>query len=274
MSRRERIRLVLGAATFLSVAAALAGQDNLTLRTQLRDEKMDYLNNGLVKIGVVLDRGGSIGYFADVKKGDNVVNVHDFGRWIGQSYYAGPRPFGAPHPSWKDWPWNPVSAGDVYGHASTVREKRNDGKTLYVQTAPRQWALDGVAADCTFETWITLDDRAARVRNRLTNHRHDRKQYPAMDQEVPAVYTIGKLHRLFTYDVAELFWQTAEQRGFAAERSIQFPIEPDGEFHTYEIDLSHRPAYWGAITKLRLDPVATGESGEWVRLAFLSWKAK
>lgn len=452
MFRRKGIRLVLWGATFLFVATELVGKDNLTPRTQPRDEKMDYLDNGLVKIGVALDRGGSIGYFADVKKGDNVVNVHDFGRWIGQSYYAGPRPFGEPHPDWKNWPWNPVSAGDVYGHASNVREKRNDGKMLYVQTTPRQWALDGVAADCTFETWIKLDGRAVHIRNRLTNHRRDRTQYPAMDQELPAVYTIGKLHRLFTYDgdkpftnaplreipkhesrdgkprwstfhatehwaalvddddwglgvfhpdvvrflgrcygepnrggphndscgylapvreeildhnivyeyqytlildslaairrhvrahrpksnlpdyrfdkdrqhwhfvnvadggfpldgswriqvekddpqligpetfweatdvpklylraayrtknkMAELFWQTAEQRAFAPERSVQFPIEPDGEFHTYEIDLSRLATYRGGITKVRLDPVQCGELREWVRIAFLS----
>src|SRR5262249_51018927 len=42
--------------------------------------------------------------------------------------------------------------------------------------------------------------RAAHIRCRLNNHRPDRTQYPANDQELPAVYTIGKLHRLFTYD--------------------------------------------------------------------------
>jgi hypothetical protein len=32
------------------------------------------------------------------------------------------------------------------------------------------------------------------------NHRADRTQYPARDQELPAVYTVGRLHRLFIYD--------------------------------------------------------------------------
>ncbi len=37
------------------------------------------------------------------------------------------------------------------------------------------------------------------MRNRLANHRPDKTQYPAHDQELPALYTIGKLYRLFTY---------------------------------------------------------------------------
>ncbi len=168
-------------------------------------DQMSYLDNGLIKIGVALDRSGSIGYLADSKKGTNVVNIHDLGRWIGQSYYSGPKPFGEPHADWKDWPWNPVSAGDVYGNVGKLLEHRNDGKALYVKATPMQWALKKVPADCTFETWITLDGRTVQVRHRLTNLREDQKQYPPMDQELPAVYTIGKLHRLFTYDGEQPF---------------------------------------------------------------------
>lgn len=162
-------------------------------------DKMACLDNGIIKIGVNLERGGAIGFLADVRKSGNVVNVHDLGRWIGQSYYSGPKPFGMPHPGWKDWPWNPVSAGDVYGNPSKLVEMKNDGKTLYMKSAPMQWALKNVPGDCQFETWITLEGRTVRVRNRLTNEREDRTQYPAMNQELPFVYTIGKLHRLVTY---------------------------------------------------------------------------
>lgn len=162
-------------------------------------KRMAWLNNGVIRLGVDLDRGGSIGFLADAKTGENVVNVHDLGRWIGQSYYSGPKPFGDPHPDWKDWSWNPVSAGDVYGTASKNMETTNDGKTLYAKSIPMQWALNNVPAECTFETWITLDTRTVQVRNRLTNHRIDKTCYPAMDQELPAIYTIGKLHRLMTY---------------------------------------------------------------------------
>ncbi len=182
-----------------------------------RDSRMAYLDNGIIKVGVNLDRGGSIGFLADVQQGRNIVNVHDLGRWIGQSYYSGPLPFGAPHPNWKHWPWNPVSAGDVYGNPSKLIEAKNDGKTLYVKSIPRQWALMNVPGDCQFETWITLDNRTAHIRNRLTNQREDDNQYPAMDQELPAVYTIGKLHRLMSY---------TGDKPFAGQPITEIPKQP------------------------------------------------
>jgi hypothetical protein len=168
-------------------------------RAEPSGDELTYLDNGAIKVGANLSRGGSIGYLADAKKGGNVVNVHDYGRWIGQSYYSGPKPFGAPHPGWKDWPWNPISAGDVYGNASRLLESKNDGKEIYVRSVPKQWALENVPGDCEFETWIALDGRTVRVRNRLTNKRDDKTRYAALDQELPAAYTVGALHRLVTY---------------------------------------------------------------------------
>ncbi len=158
-----------------------------------------FLDNGLIRIGVDLAHGGSIGFLADARDGANIVNIHDLGRYIGPSFYAGPQPFGEAHPNWRGWPWNPVSAGDVYGNPSEVLEYYNDGTTLYVKSAPLQWALKRVSGECMFESWITLDGRTVRVRHRLTNQRADQKQYPAMDQELPAIYTIARLHRLVTY---------------------------------------------------------------------------
>lgn len=446
MNSAERILVLI---VVFNAATVGAAHQNVRGGSQ-----MTYLDNGILKIGVDLDRGGSIGFLTDVKKGGNVVNVHDLGRWIGQSYYSGPKPFGTPHADWKSWPWNPVSAGDVHGHPSKLIDKKNDGKTLYVKSVPMQWALKDVPGDCIFETWITLEGRAVRVRNRLTNQRKDTKQYPAMDQELPAIYTIGKLHRLITYtgdepftqaplkeiakrpakdrkpqwtdffatehwaalvddddsglgvihsdvvrfvggfygkantggpddnstgyvapvrqeildhnivydyrytlvldsltnirkeaykhrpksdvpdyrfagnrqhwwcvnaedtgfpikgalrlkiekddpqlygpdgcwkakDVpkvfiraayrtknttAELFWETTEKPGFASEQKVRFTVEPDGKFHTYEVDLSASPAYRGNIRRLRFDPVEIGAVGETVDVEFISSK--
>jgi hypothetical protein len=164
-----------------------------------RADRMSFLDNGSIKIGVDLDIGGTITFLARSQKGENAINSHDLGRQIQQSYYSGPSPFGQAHPAWKNWGWNPIGSGDVYRNPARVVEHKNDGATLYVETIPMQWALNNVPGECTFETWVALEGQTARIRNRLVNHRSDQTQYPAQGQELPAVYTIGKLYRLFTY---------------------------------------------------------------------------
>lgn len=168
------------------------------------DAKLVTVANDHVRIGIDLNVGGAIAWLSDAKREPkrNLVNVHDPGRYIQQSYYAGPKPFGEPHPAWKDWPWNPIGAGDVYGNKATVLAHRSDdnANTLYVKTRPMQWALDNVPGDCTFETWIKLDGPVAHVRCRLTNARKDKTVYPARHQELPAVYPIAALGKLVTYN--------------------------------------------------------------------------
>ncbi len=193
------IRLFFALAMLSPIAAVQAIADQKHEPGSSQTDSFAYLDNGIIKIGVDLERGGSIGYLAESQTGKSVINIHDFGRWVGQSYYSGPKPFGEAHPGWKNWPWNPVSAGDVYGHSSKLIEHTNDGKTLYVKSTPMQWALNHVPADCSFETWIELEGRTAHVRNRLTNQRTDTQRYRAMDQELPAVYSIGTLYRLKSY---------------------------------------------------------------------------
>jgi hypothetical protein len=165
-------------------------------RAQSRVSRID---NGVVRLGVDLDLGGSITEFGRAGDSPNLINSHDYGRQVQQSYYGGPVPYGEAHPNWKNWPWNPIGTGDVYGNPSRLVEHENDGKTLYVKSVPKQWALKDVPGECTFETWVTLDGPVATIRNRLANARPDATFYGAFNQELPAVYTVGTLHRLFTY---------------------------------------------------------------------------
>ena len=180
-------------------------------------EPFTFIENSEVRLGIDSKRGGSIGYFAEAANGKNAVNTHDLGRWIGQSYYAGPKPYGEPHPGWKDWPWNPVSAGDVFGFAGEVLEQKFGQGELYLRTRPKQWALKNTPAECTFETWIVLKGRTAEIRHRLNNNRADAKQYPAMDQELPAVYTIGSMHRTIAY---------TGERPFTGGKLTEVPKKP------------------------------------------------
>lgn len=192
------MKAAVALASLLGFAAAVSAAEPPAGRVR-PGARMDYLDNGAVRVGVDLARGGAIAWLAESDSTRNLINVHDNGRYVQQSYYAGPRSFGEPHPAWKNWCWNPIGAGDCYGHNAQTLEHRNDGKTLYVKTRPMQWALDGAPGDCRFETWIELDGNVARVRCRLTNRRDDTRQYPARDQELPALYAVSELDRLYTY---------------------------------------------------------------------------
>ena len=162
-----------------------------------------FLDNGIVRVGVDLDLGGAITWVSKAGGGKNVVNGHDYGRQIQMSYYAGPVPYTPdgkePAPTWAGLGWNPIQTGDCFGNTSRVTAHANDGTTLTVACIPMHWPLDNEPGHCTFETRIELEGSTVRVRCTLRNARRDPTQYPAREQEMPAVYTNGFLHRLVTY---------------------------------------------------------------------------
>jgi hypothetical protein len=162
-----------------------------------------YLDNDVIRLGVDLAKGGSITWLSLSGSTNNIVNSHDLGREIQQSYYSGPQPYNPSNtvnPDWHNWAWNPIQSGDYYGNPSIVLAETNDGRNLYVKCRPMQWALKNVPGQCTLESWITLTKNVAVVRNRLVNMRTDTaQQFHAMNQELPAVYMVGTLWRLVSY---------------------------------------------------------------------------
>lgn len=172
--------------------------------TAVAHAQMSYLDNGVIRIGANLGMGGSITYLSTSGSSLNVINSADLGRQVQQSYYSGPDnydPLNNQHPNWSPWPWNPIQSGDCYNFRSTVLEHSNDGSEIYVKARPMQWALRNVPGEATFESWIRLDGTSARIRARLNNARTDTTEmFSARHQELPAVYTVGTLHRLFTYE--------------------------------------------------------------------------
>lgn len=121
------------------------------------------------------------------------------------------------NPGWTNWPWNPIQTGDSYGHPSQVLAHTNTGQRIYVKCRPMQWALNNVPGECTFESWLSLAGNVITVSNRLLNARTDTNQYRAFHQELPAVYTIGRLFRLFSY---------AGNAPFTGSAVTNFPTTP------------------------------------------------
>jgi hypothetical protein len=165
-------------------------------------DSIGYLGNGIIRIGVDLDLGGSITYLAPAE-GENMINDFDWGRQIQMSFYSGPVPF-MPHgkkplKAWEPLGWNPIQSGDCFRNRAKVIAYQNDGNEIYVKSIPMQWPLDNVPGECTFECWISLHGSTVSVRSRIHNHREDTTQYSGRTQELPAVYTNGNYHNLVTY---------------------------------------------------------------------------
>jgi len=163
-----------------------------------------FVENRHLRVGVNLKWGGAITHVS-VPGGPNIINSHDLGRQIQQSYYSGPpnyqREGKRKSPAWAGFPWNPIQTGDAFHNGSKVLEHSVKDGELTVKTVPMLWPMDNDPAECVMETWVRLDPNAPRFtyRARLTNARSDKTQYRASSQEVPAVYVNGPWHRLMTY---------------------------------------------------------------------------
>ena len=71
------------------------------------DDTFEYIENDNIRLGIDKSRGGAIGYLSAASNNINVINIHDMGREVQLSFYAGPDPFCA---DWNGspWPWNPI----------------------------------------------------------------------------------------------------------------------------------------------------------------------
>lgn len=190
--------LILGLLLHLAMTSA-----SLNAFSQLPgNARMSWLENEEIKVGVDLSRGGAIVYLAEAG-GENLVNNFDLGRQVQLSYFSGPVPYGvegnAPAAHWAHIGWNPIQAGDDFGHGSPMLSHENDGRMLHVSCRPLQWPLDNVPGECVMESWLELEGRVVKARARLTNSRSDRTMWPARLQELPAVYANAGLHRVVSY---------------------------------------------------------------------------
>ena len=57
----------------------------------------------------------------------------------------------------------------------------------------------------------------------------------------------------------QFFWTSSEEPGFADNKYLSFPLQPDGQWHEYTIPVGEHPLWQGkAIRAIRLDPTTGG----------------
>ena len=168
------------------------------------------VDNGIIEVKLDLTRGGAINYLSRSGENRNLVNIHDEGRYIQQSYYAGnalDRRSEGQSSSWSPWTWNPIQVGDYAGNRAKILDYRKNDDTLYVKCTPMLWDMNNKPAEAVMEQWTILHGNVLEVHNKLTCFRTDTiyGQHILRDQELPAVYPISALEYLYGYIGASPF---------------------------------------------------------------------
>ena len=158
--------------------------------------------------------GGGVSYLEDLNDGDesitNLLNDHDTGRLIQQSYYG---TSSAPYKPAKFgdtlWSYNPVQGGDQYGNKSKLVDFSisEDGKSIWVKCQPLDWAPKNQRTPSYMENTYTIADGYIKVDNRFidfSGYTHNNSH-----QELPAFYTISYLSDFVFYNGTKA-WQGDE----------------------------------------------------------------
>jgi hypothetical protein len=120
------------------------------------------LDNGFLHVKLDLTRGGAIKYISESGKTRNIVNIHDEGRYIQQSYYAGKRvdrTGDGQNPNWSPWSWNPIQVGDSYRNRAEILECSTNENTLYTKCIPMLWDMNNKPAEATMDRWNTKKNK-------------------------------------------------------------------------------------------------------------------
>ena len=187
----------------------------------------EYLDNGVVRIGIDKSRGACIGYLAESKTKRNLLNNYDEGRFIQQSYYG--RPDGS---KWngKPWVYNPVQGGYAKGKSSRLLKFSRDKKkkAISARVEPLSWASGIACPEALMGVTISLEGPLARVRFRMDYTGKD--QSLVRDQEMPAVFVDAALPNLVYSESGKLKRRVPgwpNERGKASENWVAYLDDKD-----------------------------------------------
>ena len=176
-------------------------------RKEVFEQDTYYMENERFKVGIRLNWGGGINYVQDkecsVPGLTNLINDHDTGRLVQQSYYGtkGNEEYRPGRYNGSDWAYNPVQGGDVYGNPSRLIDVSFGNNYVYVKSQPQDWSLDNKLTRSYMENRYTLEDDHIKVDNVFTDF--SGWEHDFSHQELPAFYTVSYLDEFIWYDGEE-----------------------------------------------------------------------
>ncbi len=177
----------------------------------------------------------------------NLINAHDTGRLVQQSYYGtGSYPYEPSMYGENLWNYNPVQGGNLYNEPSKIVDLKVSTNEIYIKCRPLDWAKTAEYITPSYmEAWYTLEDGLMRATCRFV----DFSGYPSVTttQEFPAFYCVEPLDKFVYYSGGEA-WSDANRQQTVTD--LQFWGDPQysaNQFFTCNEN-------WGAF-------IGDGESG-------------
>lgn len=202
--------------------------DVSTRNQPLPDDEV-FIENEQIKVGASLKWGGALSYFEDldsnvqavrVQDGTikvdsdaaerygkpsvndhvNLINRHDTGRLVQQSYYGTGdcEAYRSETFMEQSWRYNPVQGGNQYNESARIIDFKVTDNSLYIKCQPLDWAKKAEDISPSYmEATYTLQGSGLRVDCRFV----DFSGYPAAvaSQELPAFYPIAPFDTLVYY---------------------------------------------------------------------------
>lgn len=166
------------------------------------NNNIKFIQNSKFRLGIKLAWGGGICYIEDRQDGisdlSNLVNQHDTGRLIQQSYY-GTNGYSDDYVmgnyNGTPWKYNPVQGGDLYGNHSRIVDVVVEKYSIYIKAQPQDWGHNGKITPSYMENIYTIYPDIIDVWNRLVDYSN--YNHVSASQELPAFYTVGYLDTFY-----------------------------------------------------------------------------
>jgi hypothetical protein len=116
-----------------------------------KPDDMVWLKNSTVKVGLKRSSGGAIAWIGKRDGDRSLINSHDRGRLVQQSWYGE-----EDRSKWskQPWNWNPVQGGDWRGKSATILEENHGATSSFVRSRPVHWASGADLDDCEMRQTI------------------------------------------------------------------------------------------------------------------------
>jgi hypothetical protein len=177
------------------------------------------IDNRAVKVGIDRSMGASITWLSSKAHPENMINIHDPGRLLQQSYYAGKvldRRADGQSKDWSPWCWNPIQGGGVMSWARVTRFEKLQDRMLVAETIPKLWDMPDEEAEATMIQATEFEPDmpgVVRVRNRLVCKRRENDRWGdavPRHQELPACYFTSGFRHIECY-LGEGRWRRETQ---------------------------------------------------------------